>query len=43
MIFFFFASLFSRCMREPRYERREKRKEEADNDLQSSLLADNDP
>jgi hypothetical protein len=27
-IFFFVASIFSRCMREPRYERRKQRKEE---------------
>ena len=27
-LFFFFASVFSRCMREPRYERRKEDKEE---------------
>mmetsp|Transcript_42745 Transcript_42745/g.90870 ORF Transcript_42745/g.90870 Transcript_42745/m.90870 type:complete len:95 (+) Transcript_42745:2-286(+) len=38
---FFFASAFTRCMREPRYERIKKRKEEEGEDeksLQSSLL-----
>ena len=29
---FFFASVFSRCMREPRYERRKERKEESSGD-----------
>ena len=42
---FFFASVCSRCMREPRHERIQKRKEEEDanndNNLQSSLLPDN--
>ena len=41
-LFFFFASVFTRCMREPRYERRQKRlaQEEAEENLQSSLLPD---
>jgi len=41
-LFYFFASVFSRCMREPRYERIQKRQDdkanETDNNLQSSLL-----
>lgn len=41
-LFFLSASVFSRCMREPRYERMQKRQEEEanapENDLQSSLL-----
>jgi len=39
-LFFFAASIFTRCMREPRYERRQKRqaKEDAENSLQESLL-----
>jgi hypothetical protein len=31
-VFFFFASVFSRCMREPRYERRKEREEERSGD-----------
>lgn len=45
-LFFFFASVFSRCMREPRYERRKEDKEEKsagdDNAVDDNASDDND-
>ena len=42
-LFYFAASVFTRCIREPRYERIKARKDEEENNLQSSLLAGEQP